>query len=147
VITQPGEGKVYQAFGNVFLVMLESSQSSGIISVTTEIIPPGGGPPIHFHTKEDEIFLVVDGRLLYCIDGISTEVTAGGLVFLPKGTLHSFCNIGTTPGRHWIITLPGGFEDFLADCSEEYAKIDDPDPNRIEEIHHKHGIALCSTFD
>jgi len=31
--------------------------------------PPGGGPPLHVHLAEDELFLVTEGEMSFYIDG------------------------------------------------------------------------------
>jgi uncharacterized cupin superfamily protein len=107
-----------------------------------EVTPPGGGPPLHVHHREDEIFLVADGRISYCINDEWTEVEPGGVVCLPRGTAHSFRNVGETPSRHWIITRPSGFEVFFSRCADEFAKATPPDMERISEIFSEHGITL-----
>ena len=141
-ITQPGEGKILQAFGHVFMVLLDGRQTDNALTVITEIVPPDGRSPLHSHKNEDEIFLVIEGKMNYRINEQWTEVAPGGLVFLPKGTAHCFQNLGITPGRHWIITMPAGFENFIMDTSEEWSKQSNPDQELISQIHLKHGIEL-----
>lgn len=140
IITQPGTGQDLHAFGNVLSVMLSGEQTSGLISVMSESTPPGGGPPLHVHSQEDEIFLVIEGRVSYFVNGQWTEVGAGGLVFLPRGCEHCFRNIGNTPSRHWIITFPSGFEKFFASCAQEFARQTPPDMQRIVEVSREYGI-------
>jgi len=45
VIIQPGAGQELHAFGNTLSVFLSGEQTNGILSVTSELIAPGGGPP------------------------------------------------------------------------------------------------------
>jgi len=142
IIVQPGAGKDLHAFGNTLSVMLNGEQTGGAFSVMSELTPPGGGPPLHVHSNEDELFLVVEGRISYLAGGNWTEVGAGGLVYLPRGVEHCYRNVGDTPSRHWIITRPSGFEEFFARCADEFAQTGGPDMNRIVEIHHDHGIDL-----
>jgi uncharacterized cupin superfamily protein len=80
IIKQPGEGRGLHAFGNILSVMLEGEQTGGTISVMFEQTLPGGRPPLHVHSNEDEIFLVSEGRISYFADGVWTEVGVGGVV-------------------------------------------------------------------
>ena len=142
IIVPASAGKELQAFGNILTVMLDGQQTGNQLSVMFEVTPPGGGPPLHVHRREDEIFLVIDGRISYCVNGEWTEVEPGGVVYLPRGTVHGFRNVGETPSRHWIITTPSGFEVFFSRCAEEFAKATGPDMGRIIEIFNEHGLAL-----
>jgi quercetin dioxygenase-like cupin family protein len=125
--------------------MLGGEQTDEKLVVMSESTPPGGGPPLHVHSNEDEIFLVVEGRISYFADGNWTEVEVGGAVFLPKGVAHYYRNIGDTPSRHWIITTPSGFEKFFAHCAEEFAKPAGPNMDRVVEISREHGIEFIKT--
>jgi quercetin dioxygenase-like cupin family protein len=142
IIVSPGAGKDLHAFGNILTVMLSGEQTGNQLSVMCEVTPPGGGPPMHLHQREDEIFLVIEGCISYCVNGKWTEVEPGGMAYLPRGVPHTFRNVGETPSRHWIITTPSGFEVFFSRCAEEFAKATVPDMGRIIEIFSEHGLAL-----
>jgi mannose-6-phosphate isomerase-like protein (cupin superfamily) len=142
VITQHGEGLYLNAFGNILSVMLNGQQTGGMLAVMSELTPPGGGPPLHMHSNEDEIFLVAEGCISYYVEDQWIAVGVGGSVFLPRGCAHCYRNTGTIPSRHWIITLPAGFEKFFANCASEFSRTSNPDVERIIEIHREHGIEL-----
>ena len=106
----------------------------------TDITPPGGGPPPHYHVHDDEWFHVLEGRAAFFKDGEWTEVPPGTSVFIPKGTVHAFKNVGEAPLKQLITISPSGFETFFARSAEEFAKEGGPDMKRLTEIAGEHGI-------
>ena len=72
--------------------------------------PPGGGPPLHRHTREDEHFYVLEGTALFQVDGERLTLGPGGYTCVMRGTVHTFSNPGTTPLRMIILCTPGGVE-------------------------------------
>ncbi len=120
-IVQPGEGKRLAGAGSS--VMLGGEQTGETLAVLLTPVPPGAGPPLHVHAKDDELFLVVEGQISYFTDGCWTDVGPGGVVYFPRNTPHSYRNNGTTLARHWIITTPSGFEHFIARFTEEQASL------------------------
>ena len=139
-ITLPGQGRTLQAFGETVITHLESKDTGGALSVWTNVTPPGGGPPPHYHTREDEWFIVQEGRFEFLVEGKWQAVPAGGTVFAPRGAIHTFKNVGETPGRMLISSSPGGFESFFGDCAREFNAPGGPDMQRIVEIAARYGI-------
>jgi quercetin dioxygenase-like cupin family protein len=139
-INLPGQGRVIRAFGDEVIMHLEGEQTGGALSLWTNITPPGGGPPPHYHLNEDEWFVVQEGRVGFLADGQWQEVGAGGVVFAPRGSVHTFKNVGDKPSRMIVSTSPAGFETFFSRCAEEFAKPGGPNMERILEISAEHGI-------
>jgi len=55
------------------------------------ILGPGyGGPPRHYHEVSEEHFEVLQGRLVFDLDGTERRVTAGETLTVPTGVQHSF---------------------------------------------------------
>ena len=68
------------------------------------------------------------------------EVGAGSVVFTPKGTIHTYKNIGNGPAKMLFTASPSGFDVFFERCAVEFAKPNGPDMQRISEISAEHGI-------
>lgn len=135
-----GGGDVFTAFGDRLTVKLSGGQTGGAFALCDCVTPPGGGPPPHFHLNEDEVFIVQEGTVEFWVDGLWHRLEAGGVVYAPKGKVHTFRNAGTVPCRQWIFATPAGFETFFARCAAEFAKPQGPDMQRILEISAEHGI-------
>jgi len=80
------------------------------------IVAPGektfkykGGPPLHIHKYQDEVFFVAGGEFLIQIDTEILNVKTGDAVFIPRGTPHTFANpIENNPGSLISIHQPAG---------------------------------------
>ena len=139
-IILPGEAKSLHAFGDEIFFHLGGAETGGQYTVFTDVTPPGGGPPPHYHENEDEWFFPLEGRVEFFLEGAWREVPLQSLVFIPRGTVHTFRNCGETPLKMLIHTAPAGFEIFFRRCATEFARSGPPDMQRIVEISAEHGI-------
>jgi mannose-6-phosphate isomerase-like protein (cupin superfamily) len=139
-VTLPGQARIIRAFGDEAIVLLDSEQTGGSCTLWVNVTPPGGGPPPHYHLNEDEWFVVQEGRAQFFADGQTLEVGPGGAVFAPRGSTHTFKNIGDQPLRMLVTAAPAGFEKFFARCAEEFTRPGGPDMERIVQISAEHGI-------
>ena len=57
---------------------------------------PGASFPRHTHPGE-EIIYVIEGSLEYEVAGKPVTVNAGGVLFVPAGTIHAARNVGSVP--------------------------------------------------
>jgi quercetin dioxygenase-like cupin family protein len=130
---------VLHAFGEE-VMHLDGERTGGKFTMWTEITPPGGGPPPHYHLNEDEAFHVIEGRVAFLVDGKWHEVGPGGAAFMPRGVVHTFKNVGDQSSRMLLTTTPSGFEKFFARCAAEFAKPGGPDMPKILDIGVEHGI-------
>ena len=144
VVVPSHGGAVVHAFGGEMRLVLGGAETGGQIALGLETTPPGGGPPLHRHREEDELFLVLEGTEEFLAGGTWTAVGPGGAVWLPRGTAHTFRNAGETPSRHWVLTTPSGFERFFAGCAEAFAAPGGPDMARVTELLAAHGIELLA---
>lgn len=128
------------AFGGALTLHVGGEETGGRLALLTIITPPGGGPPTHYHLNEDECFMVEEGTMSFFCDGKWTDVDAGGVVFMPRTSIHTFKNNGNEPTRMTVTATPSGFEVFFAQCAEEFAKPGGPDMERIVAISAEHRI-------
>jgi len=139
-IIAKGDARVLHAFGEEVIIHLDGERTAGKLTMWTEVTPPGGGPPQHYHLNEDETFHVLEGRVAFFLNGEWREIGPGGAAFMPRGVVHTFKNVGDQPSRMLLTTMPSGFEEFFARCAAEFARPGGPDMARIIEIGVEHGI-------
>jgi quercetin dioxygenase-like cupin family protein len=58
--------------------------------------PPGKGPPPHRHPY-DKVAFVQSGRAKWTVNGEEQETTAGDILVVKAGEIHSFRSIGDAP--------------------------------------------------
>jgi mannose-6-phosphate isomerase-like protein (cupin superfamily) len=85
------------------------------LAVTESLYAEGErGPPPHFHRQHCDCFYVLEGRLVFEVDGERTELEAGGWVVVPPLVVHTFRNEGPGDARFLNVHAPGmGFIQYL----------------------------------
>ena len=66
---------------------------------------PGGGAEPHLHPRQDQLFIVIDGRLE--VEGEAeppVAVDSGQAVLIPAGVRHGTNNVSDSPARYIVIT-------------------------------------------
>ena len=95
-------------------ILVSGEVTCGAYGVWLHTAEPGFSTPRHVHAREDEVFHVLDGRLLLWCDGRETTAGPGDTLALPRGLPHAFRVISDTPARMVMTVVPGGFETFFA---------------------------------
>jgi quercetin dioxygenase-like cupin family protein len=117
---RPGDGRSLRVLGEVVMYKITSERTGGAYSLFEVVSEPGGGPPPHVQHREDETFYVLEGEYEFLEDdGHIIRVGKGSLVYVPKGTLHTYKNIDDKPGRMLVSQTPGGLhERFFEEIGE-----------------------------
>lgn len=143
----PGAGEVLTGpGGDQMTVKLSAGATGDRLSLAEYDVPPGGGPPLHVHTLEDEAFWVLAGEVAFHCGGRVLEAKAGACVWAPRGVPHTFKNRSGTASRMLVLVTPAAnFEAF-------YAKIGSPGPSgpptdaevieRIQRHAPEHGLTM-----
>ena len=103
----------FGAGGGIYRILATAAETRGSIFAFEATEPPGGGPPLHIHTREDEFFLVLEGEVSFTIDGVVTRQGPGGSAFVPKGAPHCFKNCSDRTARLLELFTPGDIEGFF----------------------------------
>jgi len=103
--------------GEPTLVKVAAADTGGAFALFHLTAPPLTGPPLHRHSREDEAFYVLEGELVFEVDGVRTTVGAGGVVYLPRGVTHRYQNFTKQDVQLLIAVTPGGFHDFFVELS------------------------------
>src|SRR5215468_11176517 len=133
-ITWSPDADTIRPFGIDIKVMIAAAQTGGACSVLIAELKPGDGPPPHLHRDHDEYFFVLEGTISLVVDGKERIAAPGTLAFVPRGTTHSFKNIGASTARLLEWTVPGDNEPYFRAVCEMEAN-GGFDPKRLAEIN------------
>ena len=86
--------------------------------------PPRLIAPLHMHHKDDEAWYVLKGALRIRRGDEVVEAAAGSAVFVPRGTPHTWQNVGAEPLRFFATIMPAAvaFEEFFKRYAQLPAK-------------------------
>lgn len=94
-------------------IKISSKDTNGMLSIFEYTGNDKGGPPLHVHTKQDEIFFIVEGEYLFQVGNDKYTLKAGDTIFLPRSVPHAFAQL-TDKGKMFFIFQPSGkMEDFF----------------------------------
>ena len=125
----------------------------GAFSFSESIAQPGtAGPVPHRHSREDELWYILEGQLEFRIGerGERTFVAGPGeTVFGPRGIPHTFRAVGTIPARYVFVVAPAGLEKFFAERAALGKEIPTTDPSyagRYKVLTDKYGMEYSSDW-
>lgn len=115
-LRQSHEGQLIGVVGDVYRFLATGAETNGQYAIWEAIVPPGGGPPPHVHTREEEGFYVIEGEITFSIGEERHVATAGMFANLPVGTPHAFKNESNRPAKMIITVSPAGLEQMFMEC-------------------------------
>ena len=71
------------------------------------------GPPPHIHKMYNETFIVIEGEMVFFLDGKIKTLKAGEAIDIPQNTLHTFDNKSDATCKLVNIHSPKGFKAFF----------------------------------
>lgn len=149
IILGPNEGELYDVVGDRYRFLARKEGTDRSYGLIEAIVPPGGGPPPHVHSREEEGFYIIEGEVMIYVDGEMVKAGPGSFVNMPKGSTHSFRNEADIPAKMLILVAPGGLEEMFTkvgkrinDASAPFTNVDEEQIKRIAEVTPEFGIEL-----
>jgi quercetin dioxygenase-like cupin family protein len=130
--------KTLKVLGERLDIITNGEMTNGASSLVIQTTLPGGGPPPHKHTREDETFTVLEGDFEILDHGQWRGIAKGEFFLAPRGSIHTFRNCGTTVGRVAVFIAPAGFEKFF----EQIEGLTPAEMARLVETAHQFGLTF-----
>jgi len=102
----------YRYAGGLGTILIDGSETGGTLAILEAVQRPGAEPPLHVHSREDETFFVLEGRISVWVGGAVHQLSAGDSIFLPRGVPHTF-RIKSPVARALNFISPAGFEQWF----------------------------------
>ncbi len=107
---------------------LTAKETGGAFDLCETTAPPDSGPPPHRHSRDDEMFFILEGQFGLVFGDQSLTAKAGEAVYLPKNIVHTYKNIGSKPGRFLVWAMPSGFAEFVKAMESPVTNPHNPPP-------------------
>lgn len=120
-------------------IKVSSKDTNGSLSIFEYSGFEKGGPPLHVHPNQDEIFFIVQGEYLFKVGDDTHQLKAGDTIFLPRNIPHAFAQL-TDIGKMFFLFQPSGkMEDFFRVLGNLRAA---PSPEQGAKIFSDHDMKI-----
>jgi quercetin dioxygenase-like cupin family protein len=120
-LRQPNEGQTVAVVGDVYRFMATGDDTDGKYAMFEAVVRPGGGPPPHIHSREEESFFVLEGEITFQVGDDRIVAKAGTFANMPVGSLHSFTNATDKLARMIVSVAPAGLEKMFLEVGQPVA--------------------------
>lgn len=104
---------------NALDLKVSSKDTNGAQSVFVQTgFSPNGGPPLHIHYNQDEIFYILEGEYQFQVGEERFSMKQGDTIFLPKNIPHAFIQLTDTAKVIVSFQPAGKMEDFFRVTNE-----------------------------
>lgn len=134
LVSATGTGEALPTDGSSFVLRARSDQTGGAYTlIESSLMDVGTGPGLHVHSREDETFVVLDGRYRFFVGDDEVVGERGAVVFTPRHTPHRF-EVASVGSRLLHLFTPGGIDDYFR---RNYPAIQS---GRLDELAAEFGI-------
>jgi mannose-6-phosphate isomerase-like protein (cupin superfamily) len=125
--------------GDSFFTKVSSKDTDGDLYVFESTRKTEGGPALHFHYDQDEMWYVLEGEFLIQVGDVTYKAKKGDTVFGPRRVSHAFAKVGKKQGRLLMIFQPAGkMEELFQKLSAGVAK--NMTPEERDNFRKEHGF-------
>jgi quercetin dioxygenase-like cupin family protein len=130
------------------LVRVRGDASDGAATVLEHTLQPGClSMPVHRHAGATEVLHVLDGALVFWLDGAELAAPTGTSVVIPAGAAHTFWVEPDAPsaGRLLAVFAPGGMERYFEEVAAHVPPLGTgrgPDMSGVLGASARHGVEV-----
>lgn len=115
---KPGAGTNYKLENDHTFVKVSADDTGGQYTLMEDNLEASFALGLHRHDKHAETFYILEGSLVFYVDGDWIIAEAGSCLHIPPGVPHAcVVNEGSNKARMLMIYQPSGFDQFLAEMN------------------------------
>jgi quercetin dioxygenase-like cupin family protein len=148
-ILEPNKGKHIAVAGDINTILAFKEDTGGTYSFIEAKVFPGGGPIPHIQRREHEGFYIIEGQIIFNVDGQRIEAKPGTFVNIPPNVLHSFKNETNENAKMIIVLSPAGLEQFFVEAGLEVSNnsvkpppLTDEEKQKLVSLASKYGMEI-----
>ena len=148
VIVQP-EGGYQLGSGKWKLTTKNTGGSIAICEFNSKDTTSWSWIPEHVHTREDEIWYVIEGELQFRIDKQLVPAGPGSLIFGPRMMRHQY-RISKTPAKYLLMFAPAGIDQIFPEVdslSKRFPRGSEEWKKRLATLNVKYGGYSATDWD
>jgi mannose-6-phosphate isomerase-like protein (cupin superfamily) len=129
--------------GGLMEIKARAEDSGGALGVLEGRFPyQGYGPPLHVHSREDEVMYVLEGQIRFRVGDHEFVAAPGTCVWQPRGVPHTF-SVESESARALVIFTPGGLERMFEDGGVPAGESAEPPQQELDPVA---AVALAKRF-
>ena len=126
------------------IIKVDPALTGSAFAAGTETLLPGAQIPVHRHLHQDEVLFVHKGQGRALLDGRSTTVVPGAMLYAPRQAWHGLRNTGTGNLQISWVAAPPGLEVFFRELSRLGSN---PEAMAMQDVARRHGIEFRPDAD
>lgn len=122
-------------------IKVSTKDTNGALSISEYTGYTKGGPPLHIHPFQDEVFIILEGEHLFQVGEEQFHLTAGDTIFLPRNVPHAPCQLSEKGRYLYFFTPSGKMEDFMRALGE-LKVTGQPSPEMMAKLFEAHDMKI-----
>ena len=120
-------------------IKISAKDTDGLLSIFEYTGNVKGGPPLHIHLKQDEIFFIVEGDYIFKVGDERYKLTKGDTIFLPGNVPHTFAQTSEKGKMYFMFQPSGKMEDYFRKLASFKAQ---PNPEEGAKLFADHEMIV-----
>jgi mannose-6-phosphate isomerase-like protein (cupin superfamily) len=126
-VVEPRKGRALWHLGALLNFKALGEETGGQFWALEGLADRAMAVPLHAHSREEEIWYVLEGEIIFTIGDTTRTVGPGAFAYIPRGVPHTF-QVRTSTARWFGIGTPAGLDQWFFETGEPARTLTLPPP-------------------